>query len=133
MATRAVIDTDGIRKLVRDFGKMDKTLRAALVKSLRDVGDKARDNIRSSTSPPYRTGTLRRSTKTSVRGGSIALYSLLPQAPVLHWGGTIKPRGVPIRFKRTEYIRKEVLRESDHIEGELAGVLEATATRFEFV
>jgi hypothetical protein len=75
---------------------------------------------------------MRRSVKTGVKRGSIVLYSNLPQGDVLEWGGSIKPRGVPIEFERTEFVRKEVLASSEVTEGRLAGLLEATAARYGF-
>jgi hypothetical protein len=130
--TRPAIDTAGISDLLRDLRKIDKRLGASLVSELRLVGNKARDRVRTSTQTPYRTGRTRRSVKTSVRRGGISLYSNLPQAPVWHWGGTIKPRGVPITFPRTEFVAKEVRDASKDTEAELAGVLEATAERYGF-
>jgi hypothetical protein len=132
MATKPVLDTAGIGDLLRDLRKIDKRLGASLVSELRAVGDKARDQVRGSTAPPYRTGRLRGSVKTGVRRGSISLYSNMPQAPVWHWGGSIEPRGVPIRFPRTEFVSKEVLKVGAHAEGELAAVLDATAARYQF-
>ena len=133
MATRPAIDTRGISDLLRDLRKIDKRLGASLVKELRDIGNESRDKVRASTAPPYRTGKMRRSVKTGVRRGSITLYSLLPQGDVLEWGGTIRPRGVPIHFPRTEFVRKEVKAASAGTEARLAAVLEETAARYGFV
>jgi hypothetical protein len=132
MAARGVIDTSGISDLLRDLGKIDKGLRAAMVAELRDIGNSARDKVRSGTQPPFRTGKTRRSFKTSVKGGTIAVYSLLPQAPVWQWGGSIKPRGVPIEFPRTEFVTKEVEEAGKGADERLAGLLDATAARYEF-
>jgi hypothetical protein len=139
MATRPVIDTGGIADLLRDLRKIDKALGASLFAELRAVGNEARDKIRNSTAPPYgpvdskgKIGRKRKSVKTGVKRGQISLYSNEPDAAVWHWGGTIKPRGVPITIPRTEFISAEVLRESEGIEEKLAGVLEGTARRYQF-
>jgi len=132
MTRRPAIDTSGISDLLRDLRTIDKRLGASLVKELRDVGNETRDKVRNSTAPPYRTGKMRRSVRTGVRRGAITLYSNLPQGDVLEWGGSIKPRGVPIEFPRTEFVRKEVAASSEGTEARLSGLLEATAARYSF-
>lgn len=120
-------DTSGIADLLRDLRRMDKELGKALTRALREVGDDVRDDVRSSTKAPYRTGRLRRSIKTSVRRGQVSLYSTLPQAPVHHWGGTIRPRGAPIRIKRTEFLTSEVAERADDTERKLGSLVDTTA------
>jgi hypothetical protein len=129
----SAIDTAGIGDLLRDLRKIDKRLGASLVLELRSIGDKSRDDVRNSTAYPYLTGTLRRSVKTGVRRGAIVLYSSLPQSGVIHWGGTIKPRGVPITFPRSEFVQKVVEDDAHDADERLAGVLDATAARYEFL
>lgn len=133
MARKGLIDTSGIVDLTRDLGRISKDLRAAEVKSIRDVGDKLRDEIRSSTAPPYKTGALRRSVKTSVRVGQLSLYSRLPYANVQHWGGTIRPRGTPIHIERTGFIWDPAKEAVPRVTEELGEVLDATAARYGFV
>jgi hypothetical protein len=100
---------------------IEKDTTKELSKALREEANKVRDKVRTSTARPYRTGKLRRSVKTSVRGKyNASLYSLLPQAGVLHWGGTIRPRGVPITFPKTEFVTAEVLAGADEFEERIA-------------
>lgn len=136
VAARGVIDTRGIGDLVRDLGRIDKTMRAALVKELRHIGDEARDRVRSSTEAPYgpvdskgEVGRKRKSVKTSVRRGTIALVSKEPDANVWHWGGSISPRGVKINIPRTEFVAKEVRAAGDHVDERLGLILEGAAFR----
>jgi len=139
MAKSSAIDTGGIGDLLRDFRKIDKRLGASLVKELRDIGNDARDRVRSSTDRPYgpvdskgEIGRKRKSVKTGVRGGKISLYSTEPDAAVWHWGGRIEPRGVPIDIPRTEFISKEVIAASEGTEERLGVLLEAIVSRYQF-
>jgi hypothetical protein len=126
------IDTQGIGALIRDLRKIDKDLASSLVKELRSIGNTARDEVRGSTAYPFRTGGLRRSVKTGVRRGTIVLFSRLPQSGVIEWGGKIKPRGVPIEFKRSEFVTDAVEANSAGAEERLGVVLESTAARHGF-
>lgn len=126
------VDTAGIKDLLRDLGRIDKGIRSAAVKELRGIGDTVRDRVRSSTEPPFRTGKTRRSVRTSVRGGTISLYSNEPQSPVWHWGGTIRPRGAPIRFPETRFVSEEVEEEAKRVEQRLGGFVDGIADRYGF-
>jgi hypothetical protein len=120
--------------------RLSRQLGVAVSAELRDIGNEVRDHIRSSTDPPYASspgqdskgiqGRKRRSIKTSVRRGGVSLYSLEPDAGVWQWGGSIKPRGTPIRIPRTEFVSKQVEKDAPMIEARLGGVLEATARRY---
>jgi hypothetical protein len=139
MPAKGRIDTAGIGDLVRDLGKIDRSLRSALVKELRDIGNEVRDKVRSSTQPPFgptdskgEIGRKRHSIKTGVRRGAISLYSLEPDSAVWNWGGSISPRGAPIQIPRTEFLTSEIYRQGDHVDDRLTDVLDRTAARYQF-
>ena len=105
-----------------------------LKKMLRDVGNEARDAIRGGSEDPHKTGTLRRSVKTSVRGqGVVSLYSNLPQAAVWEFGGAIKPRGVAIQIPRTRFVGGTVEELGDHIDERLGDAFDAIAHQHGFL
>jgi hypothetical protein len=43
---------------------------------------------------------------------------------VVHWGGTIKPRGVPIKFEASEFITRAMDTEADNVARALAAGLD---------
>jgi phage gpG-like protein len=63
----------------------------------------------------------------TARGASVG--SRLPQAGVLHFGGTIRPRGVPIAFPARPVISEAVDRNTDRIVNELGDAVEQAARR----
>lgn len=126
MPSETRIDTSGLRELQRDLRRIDKNLPKALTKTLREIGNEARDEIRASKARPYRTGKTRRGVKTSVRRGGVSLVTKLPQGPVWEWGGTIRPRGAPISIPRTEFIRGTVIKRRGETEKAVGQVIDRT-------
>ena len=123
----AGIHTEGLREFRRDLRKfapeVDRVLRADINIAAGRVLIEARGDA------PMRTGALARSLKKSVTVRGASIYSTLPYAGVVHWGGTITPRGVPIVFERTEYITKAVERHADTIEEDIANGVQRAALR----
>ena len=78
---------------------------------------------------PVRTGALAKSLKVSVTTRGASIYSNLPYAPVVHWGGRIMPRGVAIDFKRTEFISKAAERHADQLAKNISDSVERAALR----
>lgn len=114
--------------------EIQKETEKELGQELRRIGNEARDEIRGSTEDPFLTGATRRSVKTSVRRKSqVSLFSTAPQAPVWHWGGTIRPRGAPIEFPRTEFVAGTVLELADEIDEEIGEAFDRIARRRGFV
>lgn len=126
MPTETRIDTSGLRELQRDLRRVDKNLGKASDRVMREIANEIRDDIRTSTARPYRTGKLRKSVKSRVRRGGASLVSKLPQAPVFEWGGTIRPRGAPITIERTEFIRGRVIKHREKTEKALEKALDRT-------
>ncbi len=119
-----------VAKLDHSLRAIQKDIEKELTKELRRIGNEARDVVRSSTHSPYLTGKTRKSVKTSVRRKSeVSLYSNLPQAPVWEFGGTIKPRGVPISIPKTNFVRGVVLGLSEDIEDRIADAFDDVAHR----
>lgn len=78
---------------------------------------------------PRRTGTLAGSIRPYTSGNKAGVRSRLPYSGVVHWGGTISPRGVPITFKRTEFITRAMDRKSDAVLARLAVGFDGAARR----
>jgi hypothetical protein len=112
---------------------IEKDTEKELNKALRDLGNEVRDKIRGSAASPFLTGRLRKSIRTSVRGKSqVSLYSTLPQAPVWEYGGTIRPRGVPITIPKTNFVTGVVLAEGDDFDERIADKFDEIAHRHGF-
>jgi hypothetical protein len=63
----------------------------------------------------------------TTRGVSVG--SRLPQAGVLHFGGTIRPRGVPITFPARPVISEALDSKTDRLVNEIGDALEQAAHR----
>lgn len=137
---RASVDAAGIRRFAREMRAIDRKLGVATSAELRAIGNKIRDEIRSGTGTPRsespaedsqgKIGRKRRSIKTSVRLGGVSLYSREPDAGVWNWGGTIRPRGVPIVIPRTEFVSGKVKKQSKQVEADLLGLVDGIARRY---
>lgn len=134
------VDTEGLKQFAKEMRAASPKLGSAVNAELKDVGNLVRDHIRESTARPFAAnpgsdskgiiGRKRRSIKTGIRAGTVTLYSLEPDSAVFQWGGTIRPRGVPIHIPRTEYVTKQVEKDTPEIEARMATVLEGVAERY---
>ena len=119
-----------VQQLNAHLRHIQKETEKELSSELRRVGNEARDEVRGSSEDPYLTGGSRKSIKTSVRRKfNVSLYSNEPQVPVLEWEGTIRPKGVPIEFKGTAFVRPTVLERGDDIDDKLADAFDSIARR----
>lgn len=120
--------------LQRRMGAIERDLMKELAKELRRVTNEVRDVVRGSTADPFATGKSRKSVRSSVRKKyEASLYSNLPQVPVQEWGGVIKPRGVPIEFKPTNFVRGTVVALADDIDQKLGDAFDRIAARKGFL
>jgi hypothetical protein len=121
-------------RLALSLAAIEKETEKELTSKLRDLGNEVRDKVRSSTQPPFRTGKTRHSIRTSVRRKSeVSLYSTLPQAPVWEFGGTIRPKGVPITFPKTSFVSGTVLKYGDDFDERIADEFDRIAHRHGFL
>lgn len=124
------INAPGLAKLRRDLGRIDRGLRTAADRHIRQAANRVRDTARSKA--PRRTGRLSKSIRTSVRARGASIYSNLEYAPVHEWGGTISPRGTPITIEASHYMAEAVEENTDMIEEELGRLLDGIADRHGF-
>lgn len=126
---RDVVDVSvpGLAAFRRDLRKLDAEADKELRTGLKDGGGKVLAEARAAA--PRRSGALAKSLKLSVTARRVSIYSNLPYAPVVHWGGTIKPRGVPITFARTEFISGAAERGADQLVADIAAGVERAAIR----
>lgn len=117
----------GLRELQRDLKRLEpetaKLLRTDIKVMAARIAGEARGNA------VTRTGAYARSIRpyATMKGASVG--SRLPQAGVLHFGGTIAPRGVPIEFAARPIISDALDRNTDRLVNEMADAVELAAHR----
>lgn len=123
MADRAsAVRIEGLREFRRDLRRVspevDKELRGDIKKITEDVAAEARGHA------VRRSGAYADSIR-AYAGGFVG--SRLPQAGVLHWGGTIRPRGVEITFPRRPVVLDAVEHQSRRIVDRMGDAVERAA------
>jgi hypothetical protein len=127
MAREVQIETQGLREFRRDLKRMepaiDKELRADIKAAAARVLAQAKADA------PKQTGALSDSLRVSLTARGASIYSRLPYAPVVHWGGTIEPRGAPITFRATEFISRAIEAGADRLLDDIGDGVERAANR----
>lgn len=119
------VHVKGLAEFRRDVKRVDAEVNKQLARDLREGAQETLEEGRAVA--PRLTGKLAGSLRLSVTTRQVAIYSNLPYAGLLHWGGTIRPRGVPITFKRTEFLSDPVERNADKIAERVAESVEDAA------
>lgn len=128
---RAAIQVEGLRPLLRDLGRIDKDLRRAATAHLRQIARETRDEAARRAPvgkrPKPARERLRRSYRYSVTQRGASIYTISPYGAVHEFGGTIEPRGVPIRIKRSAAIYGAIGARRRAIEEDVGDLLDAIA------
>lgn len=95
----ATVKAIGFREFSRDMRRLDPAFAREARREYQSLGQPVLESAQGLA--PRQTGAFARTLKLSVTQRGIAIVSSHPGAGVLHWGGTIRPRGVPITFPRT--------------------------------
>lgn len=121
------IEVEGLREFRRDLRRLepeiDKQLRADIRKAVRTVAAEA------AAIAPRRSGALAASYKPFVTSRGAGVASTLPYAPIIEYGGTINPRGVPIKFTRRMPVTVAAERAQARIVDRLGESVDAAARR----
>lgn len=121
------VRVDGLREFQRDLKRLEpetaKLLRADIKAAAARVAVEARS------AAVKRTGAYAASIRPYVTARGASIGSRLPQAGVLHFGGTIRPRGVPITFPARPVVSEAVDRNTDRIVNEIGDAVETAARR----
>ena len=102
----AQVEIKGGRELRAVLRRTEPEADKALRQELREAG--ARIALVAASKAPRRSGALQRSIRPYVTSRGISIGSDLPYAGVVHWGGTIAPRGAPITFERRPFVEDAV-------------------------
>ena len=122
-----VVKIEGLRDLRRVLRQTDVESARALQGGLKDAASVVATEA--AAHAPRRSGALAKSIRPYAAGNKAGVRSRLPYAGVVHWGGTIKPRGVPIKFERRPFIAEAVDRKQDAIVARVAVALDAAVRR----
>jgi phage gpG-like protein len=106
---------------------MDKGLNREVSDALKGAASEV--VTRASTLAPRRSGRLAGSLRPFAAGLKAGVRSPLPYANVVHWGGTIRPKGAPVHFRRRPFIEKAAEERADRVLEKVADNIEALATR----
>jgi hypothetical protein len=113
------VRVEGLREFRRDLKKLEPLVAKELRKDIKAAAEKVAADARADA--PRVTGEYARSIKVYVTAKGASVGSRLPQAGVLHWGGTIQPRGVPIHFKARPVVSEALERRTDELIDDLGG------------
>ena len=123
------VKIEGLREFRRDLKRLEpeveKLLRGDIKQIAAGVAGEAQTRARSFA----RTGRYARSIRPYVSGLKAQVGSRLPQAGVLHWGGTIHPRGVPITFPARPVVSEALDLRTDRIVDQMGDAIEQAARR----
>lgn len=112
----------------RNLRRLDRGLDLGLSRYIREMARDVRDDARSRApvgrpdrraNDQRKPGGLSKSIRHSVTQKRATLYSNEPDAPVHEFGGTIRPRGVPIEIREVAMLRGAVADQADQVEAHM--------------
>lgn len=118
---------EGLREFHRDLKKLEPEVAKDLRKDIKAAAKRVA--TQAAAAAPSVTGKYAKSIRpyVTVRGASVG--SRLPQAGVLHFGGTIRPRGVPIVFPARPVVSDALDKQTDRLIDEFGDAVENAARR----
>jgi phage gpG-like protein len=123
----AAIRTQGLGELRRDMRRLAPLAAEELAESIEEAAGKVATTA--GALAPRDSGALAHSIRPYVSGARASIGSTLPYAGVVHWGGTIRPRGVPITFPATEFISRAVEDHAGELVEDIADGVDRAARR----
>jgi phage gpG-like protein len=121
------VRVEGLAELRRDLRATDRETLREVQGTLRNAAGIAA--AQAALLVARRTGALAASYRAYARGNRAGVRSSLPYAGVVEYGGTIRPRGTAIKFRRSLPVSRAVLRETDTIVEAIGDGIEAAARR----
>lgn len=121
------VHVEGLREFRRDLKRLQPEVAKELRKDIKTAAQKVAADAASHA--PRRTGAYARSIKPYVTAKGASVGSRLPYAGVVHWGGTIRPRGVPIKFEPHPVISDALDRRTNEIVDDLGDAVDRAARK----
>lgn len=107
------VEVQGLRALRVSLRAVDRAALREVQKVSKAAAQIVAEEAR--TNAPRRTGNLAASLRGTTQGNAGIVRSPLPYAKVHEWGGTIRPRGVPITIKRSAYVDRALDAKADQV------------------
>lgn len=129
MASRPdnAVRIDGLRDLDRSLKRLQPEVQREFRKEERAIGKRLA--VEAQARAVKGTGAYARSLRPFVTAKGVSVGSTLPQAGVLHFGGTIRPRGVPITFKPRPVVSDALDRRTNEIVDALGDAVDTAARK----
>jgi hypothetical protein len=127
MADTVAVTTKGLGEFRRDLRRLEPLVDRELRDALREAGEKVA--ITAGALAPRRSGQLAHSIRPFVSGAKVSIGSTLPRRVWCTSGGVIRPRGVPITFKPTEFITGAAEDHADELVNDIGDGVERAARR----
>ncbi|MGI8593938.1 MAG: hypothetical protein ACR2ML_06155 [Solirubrobacteraceae bacterium] len=130
-----LVTVEGLRDLRRDLKRIgtdaNRDARDALRRAGQKVLDKAAGDAPRGTRPlpPGRRKRLYQTGRVAVTQRAVDIRFTAPYAKVVHWGGTIRPRGAPITFRRRPFLADAAEAQMDEFVDELERELDGIFAR----
>jgi phage gpG-like protein len=121
------VRTEGLREFRRDLKRLEPQVAKELQQELREAVGKV--TALAAGTAPRKTGGLARSYRPFVTLRTAGIRSNLPYAPVIEYGGTIRPKGTPIEIRRYEPVTRAVERQADRIVNQFGDAVERAADK----
>lgn len=123
----AAVHVKGLAEMRRDLKRLDPLIDRELRDAIKEGAEKVA--VTAGALAPHRSGDLAHSIRAFVSGARASVGSTLPYAGVVNWGGTISPRGVPIKFERLEFTTRAIEDHADQIVEDIGDGVERAARR----
>jgi hypothetical protein len=123
------VQLDGFREFRRDLKKLEPAVEKELRQDLKAAAGRVAAAGQAGARSFSRTGAYARSIRPYVTAKGVSVGSRLPQAGVLHFGGTIRPRGVPITFKPRPVVSEALDRQTNEIVDAFGDAVERAARK----
>lgn len=126
------LEISGLKDFRRDLKRLEPEADKELQRELKQGATKVANTARATARTFKRSGSYARSIRTFNAKGGVSIGSRLPQAGVLHWGGTISPRGVPIEFPRRSVVYDAAEAQMEDLYDQAANAVQRAAKRAGF-
>jgi phage gpG-like protein len=123
----AQIRTENLAQLRRDLKRLDPLIDRELRDSIKEAADKVA--VTAGALAPRDSGALQQSIRPFVSGAKASVGSTLPYAGWLEFGGTIRPRGVPITIRGSGFVGRAVEDHADQIVEDIGDGIDRAARR----
>lgn len=107
----------------RSLRRLDKDLDTQLRDYVKEIAGEVAEEARKRT--PVRSGALQNSIRASVTQKRATIYSTKPYAGVVEWGGTIRPKGAPIKFDAARMMVGAVESKSEEVEARMLRIFDS--------